>query len=82
MDFLTIGSGNGLLPVWHKAITWTNAHLLSIGPFEINSIQILIKVQIFSFQKMQLKMSSTKQCQFCSSLNLVNTQGNATKGLY
>ena len=29
------GSDNGLLPVQHQAIIWTNAVLLSIGPFLI-----------------------------------------------
>ena len=27
-------SGNGLLPVWHQAIIWTNADLLTIGTQE------------------------------------------------
>ena len=27
-----VGSGNGLSPVWRRAITWTNALLLSIWP--------------------------------------------------
>ena len=27
-----IGSDNGLLPMQHQAITWTNADLLLIGP--------------------------------------------------
>ena len=29
----TIDSGNGLLPGLHKAINWTNAGILLIGPF-------------------------------------------------
>ena len=36
------GSGNGLLPVRCQAITWTNASLLSIGPFETNFSEIWI----------------------------------------
>ena len=30
--FVNIGSGNGLLPDWYQAITWTNAGILSIEP--------------------------------------------------
>ena len=31
-NWVNIGSGNGLSPDRHQAITWTNADLLSIGP--------------------------------------------------
>ena len=31
-----IGSGNGLVPVWHQAITLINDDLLSIGPLVIS----------------------------------------------
>ena len=30
VNCISIGSGNRMLPVWHHAITWTNADLLSI----------------------------------------------------
>ena len=41
----TFGSSNGLLPVWHQAITWTSADLLSMGPLgkKINETRIKIK---------------------------------------
>ena len=29
LNLVIIGAGNGLLPVWHQAITWTNVDLLS-----------------------------------------------------
>ena len=32
LNFVIIISGSDLLPVWHQAITWTNAELLSTGP--------------------------------------------------
>ena len=32
MNWVSIGSGNGLSPVRRQAITWTRADLLSIGP--------------------------------------------------
>ena len=33
LNWVIIGSGNGLLPIRHQAITYTNAALLSIGLF-------------------------------------------------
>ena len=36
-------SGNGLLPTWCQAITWTNAALLSASPLGINPNEIKIK---------------------------------------
>ena len=32
-------------PVWHQAITWTNADFLSIGPLGTNLSEIQIKIQ-------------------------------------
>ena len=65
MNWVSIGSGNGLLPVRRQAITWTNAGLLSIGPLETNFSEIRIEIQIFSFTKIDLKMSSAKWRPFC-----------------
>ena len=31
-----IGSGNGVLPVWHKATTSTNTEFLLLGPLGTN----------------------------------------------
>ena len=47
VNWVSIGSDNGLLPAWHQAITWTNAHLLSIGPLEKNFNEIWTKIQSF-----------------------------------
>ena len=41
---VNIGSGNGLSPVWHQAITWTNADLLSTGPSGKNFHEILLQM--------------------------------------
>ena len=41
------GSGNGLLPVRHQAITWINADLLSIGPFGTNPVKFESKYEAF-----------------------------------
>ena len=51
---------NGLLPVQWQAIIWTKAGLLSNGPLGTHYSEILIKIQMFSFKKIHLKMSSAK----------------------
>ena len=43
-----------------QAIIWNNAGILLIGPLGTNFSEILIKIYIFSFKKMRLKMSSGK----------------------
>ena len=60
MNWVGIGSVNGLPPVWRQAITWTNTDLLSIRPFRTIIAEIRIKIQNFSFTKMNVKMSSAK----------------------
>ena len=53
-----IGSDNGLSPGRRQAIIWTNAGILLIEPLGTKFNEILIRIQIFSFTKMLLKMSS------------------------
>ena len=53
-----IGSDNGLSPGRRQAMIWTNARILLIGPLGTNFIEILIRIQTFSFNKVLLKMSS------------------------
>ena len=60
VKYAIIGSDNGLSPVRRQAIIWTNDGLLSIGTPRKNFSEILIEIQIFSFKKMHLKMSSAK----------------------
>ena len=60
-NWVSIGSGNGLSPVRRQAINWTNGCLLPIGHLETNFIEILIKIQNFSF----MKMPSLKWPPFC-----------------
>ena len=49
---LTItGSDNGLSPGCCQAIIWTNAGILSIGPFGINFRELLIKIYTFHSRK-------------------------------
>ena len=66
-----IGSDNGLSPARRQAITWTNAGILLIGPLGINFSEIWIGIQIFSFMKMHLKMSSAKWRPFCLCPNVL-----------
>ena len=51
MNWLIIGSGNGLSPGRHQAIAWTNAGLLSTGPLGTKFSEILIKIHTFSVNK-------------------------------
>ena len=57
---LNFASDNGLSPIRHKAIIWTNARLLSNGPSGTILSEISIKIQNFLFTKMHLKISSAK----------------------
>ena len=54
-NLTTIGSDNGLSPVWRQVVIWTNAGILLIGPEGTNVSEILIAIQTFSFKKMLLK---------------------------
>ena len=66
-----VGSDNGLSPGRRQAIIWTNAGILLIGPLGTNFDDILIKIYIFSFQKMHLKMSSGNWQPHCLGLNVL-----------
>ena len=67
--YTIIGSDNGLWPGRSKAIIWTNAGILSIGPLRKDFSEILIEIHTFSFTKMHLKMSSGKWRPFWPGLN-------------
>ena len=69
-----IGSDNDLSPERRQAIIWTNAGILLIGPLGTNFSEILILIQIFSFKKMHLKMSSAKWCPICLGFNVLNAK--------
>ena len=55
LDWINTGSGNGLSPVRHQAITWTNAVLLSIRPTGTNFSEIWIKYETFHSRKCSWK---------------------------
>ena len=68
---LTIsGSDNGL-PGRRQAIILTNAGMVLIGSLGTYFNEILIEIDIFSFTKINLKMSSGKSRPFCFGLNLL-----------
>ena len=69
----TFVSDNGLPPGRGRAIIWVNAGILFIRPVGANFSEILIKIHIFSFKKMHLKMSSAKCRPFCLGLNVLGT---------
>ena len=62
VDWVNIGSDNGLPPVRYQTIIWTNVDLYSIGTI---FSEIRKKLQDLSFKKMPLKMSSANWQQFC-----------------
>ena len=62
-----IVSDNGLSPGRRQANIWTTAGILSIATLGTNFSEILIGIQIFSFKKMHLKMSSAKWRPFVSA---------------
>ena len=66
-----IGSDNALSPDRRQAIIWTNAGIVLIGPLGINFNEILIRIKIFSFKKIHLKMLSAKWRPFCLGLSVL-----------
>ena len=57
VNWVSTGSGNGLLPIRRQAITWTNADLFSIRYLGTKFSEIRFKIQNIS---LHLKMSSAK----------------------
>ena len=58
-------SDNGLSPGRRQAVIWTNAEILLIGPLRT------IKIHIFSFKNMYLKMLSGNWQPSCPGLNVL-----------
>ena len=81
LNWVSIGSGNGLSPVQRQAITWTNAGLLSTGPLGTIFHEIWIKIQKLSFMKMHLNLSSAQWRPFCpggDELSKINGSSSST----
>ena len=68
-----IASDNGLSPGRRQAIIWNNDGILLIWPLGTSFSEILIKINSFSFKKMDLKMSSGKWRPCCLGLNVLMT---------
>ena len=66
-----IGSDNGVSPGQRQAIVWTNAGILLIRTEGKYFSEILSENRIFSFKKMDLKMSSAKLRPFCIGVNVL-----------
>ena len=71
VNWVIIGSDNGLLPVQHQAIILKNADIMSVAPLETYLNEILFEIQKFSFQEMYLKMLSAKCQAICLGLNVL-----------
>ena len=69
MNWVIVGSDNGLSPIRRQAIFCTNAEILLIGPSETKFSEIFIGIQTFSLMKWHLKTSSVKWSLFCLGLN-------------
>ena len=65
VNWVSIGSDNGLSPIERQAIIWTNAELWWIRPPETNFSEIWINIQNIPFMKVHLKISSSKWRPFC-----------------
>ena len=78
MNWISIGSDNGLSPGRHQATIWTNADILSIRPERIYFNEILFKGQISLFKKMCLNMSSAKWQPFCPGADELKHAGTLT----
>ena len=75
-DLTSIGSDNGLSPGRRQAIIQTNAGILLMRPLGTNFSEFLVKILIFSFKKMRLKVSSAKRRPFCLGLNVLMTKAS------
>ena len=77
-----IGSDNGLSPGRRQAIIWTIAGILLIGPLWTDFIEILIRIQTFSFQENAFENGICEMASICLGLyvlsptmNLIFTRG-------
>ena len=70
VSILTVtGSDNGLSPGRRQAIIWTNAGILLIGLLGTNFSENFI--EILTFTRMRLKVSSAKWRPFCLGFNVL-----------
>ena len=74
VNWISIGSGNGLSPVQRQVITCTNAGLLSIRYLGIYLSEIGFGILSFSFKKIHLKLSCAKLAAILSRVRWVHKQ--------
>ena len=80
VDWIIIGSDNGLSLIKHQAIIWTNYDILQIRPKATRFNEILFGIQKFSFKTMHFNISSAKWWPFCFGLNVLkDDESNAAK---
>ena len=65
VNWVSFGLYNSLSPGRRQAIIWTNADIFSFRPQGTYFNEILFGIQLFSFTKMRLNMSSEKWRPFC-----------------
>ena len=64
VNWVSIGSDTGTSPGWRRASIWTNADISLIRLHGTYFNEILFEIQILSFKKMRLNISSAKWRQF------------------
>ena len=69
-----IGSDNGLPPGQRQAIIWTNGGILLMQNLGTNFSETLSEIYTFSFNKMRLKVPSSKWRPFCLGLNVLHNK--------
>ena len=69
-----IGSDNGLSPGRRQAVFWSNDGILLNGTIGTIFSELLIKILIFLFKKVHLKVSSAKWRPFCLGLSVLIPQ--------
>ena len=72
VNWVIIGSGNGLIHVWCQPITWISTDLLSVKTSKTHFNEIVFEIQKFSFKYIHLKMLSEKCQPFCPSLKVLS----------
>ena len=66
VNWVSIGSDNGLLPARCQAIIWNNAGILLIGPLGTSFSEIQIEIEnLFIHENAFLRLSSGKWWPFC-----------------
>ena len=71
-DYCWVHAAAGFSPLQHQPIAWTNANLLSIGPFEKKTCEIWIKIQNGFIREMWLNMWSLWWAPFVHNVIYVN----------